>query len=509
MKFFTSDKIKAADAYTIVNEPVASINLMERAAEQLADWLGKRLPKDSKIKFFIGPGNNGGDGLALARILYKRDYSNMSVFLLKSDKLSSDAESNRKRLLSESHVPVNIVEFASDFPEIDNKDFLIDGLFGTGLSRPLNDLAAKMVQYINGTLNRGVFAIDMPSGLFGENNEGNNLTSIIKASDTLSFEFPKLSFFFAENSEFVGIWHVLPIGIHSGFIAEEPTQFNYITEKDVIEQLKIRKRFSHKGSYGHALLIAGSYGMMGAAVLSAKAAVRSGAGLVTTHVPITGVETMQSAVPESLLSIDKDKNFFTGSQSLLKYSAVGIGPGLNKNEASRIALEKLLAECKVTMVIDADAINILSEMKNGKDAIPAGSILTPHPKEFERLFGTFPDSYARLEAQISFSKKKKCIIILKGAHTCITTPEGKVWYNTTGNPGMATGGSGDVLTGLILGLVAQGYSASSASILGVYIHGSSGDLAANEKGEHGLIASDIIDNIGTVFNVLEKKKLRA
>jgi ADP-dependent NAD(P)H-hydrate dehydratase / NAD(P)H-hydrate epimerase len=507
MKFFTCNQIKTIDAYTIANEPIASINLMERAAGELSDWIVKRFQKEDPFKIFVGPGNNGGDGLALARILYKKGYSDVRVYLLwVSDKLSPDAEINRKRLLSESQVIIHTIESELNFPAIDSRDLIVDGLFGSGLSRPLSGLSANLVQYINGVQKRAVISIDIPSGLFGEDNSGNTLSNVIKSDYTLSFEFPKLSFFFAENAETVGHWQVLPIGLYPGFIKNEPTRFNYIREEDIIARLKPRQKFSHKGTYGHGLMIAGSYGMMGAAVLSTKAALRSGAGLITAHVPVCGVEIMQVAAPESLISTDKNKNFITDCPVLDRFSSIAVGPGLNKKEDTGKALMKLLTQCKVPVVIDADALNILSETEDWQNLIPQGCILTPHPKEFERLLGKFSDSYTRLRAQLNFSREKKCIIIFKGAHTCITTPDEQVWFNTSGNPGMATGGSGDVLTGLIMGLVAQGYSVTDASVIGVYIHGASGDIAAGVNGQYGMNASDIINNIGTVFNVLENKK---
>jgi hydroxyethylthiazole kinase-like uncharacterized protein yjeF len=508
MKIFTSDKIRAADAYTIEHEPIASIMLMERAAGQLADWITKKIPKETSLKIFTGPGNNGGDGWALARLLMKREYLSLEVHCLKiSGNLSSDAEINRKRLIKESRVQIKNIQSKKDFPEIGKNDYLIDALFGSGLSRPLDGLSAELVDYLNQSEKKGVIAIDIPSGLYAEDNSKNQKQSIIKASFTLTFQFPKIAFFFPENARFVGKWIVLPIGIHHDYINNEPSSFYFTQEEEVIDIIKIREKFSHKGTYGHALLIAGSYGMMGAAVLSAKATLRAGAGLVTTHVPLLGVDIIQSSIPESLLSIDKSETCFSMYPLINKYSAIGIGPGLNMASDTGKVFEILLSEIEIPSVIDADAINLLAKIDNWQERLPKDCILTPHPKEFERLFGKFPDSFSRLSAQISFSVSKKCTIVFKDAYTCVSTPEGNVWFNSTGNPGMATGGSGDVLTGLILGLLAQGYNTTEASVLGVYIHGLSGDLGAQSKGQHSLIASDIIDNIGAVFNVLEKKKI--
>jgi NAD(P)H-hydrate epimerase len=297
----------------------------------------------------------------------------------------------------------------------------------------------------------------------------------------------------------------MDIGIHKEFIEKEFTPYNYIAIDDARERIRARKKFSHKGNYGHALLIAGSYGMMGAAVLSVKAAVRAGAGLVTTHVPRKGVEVIHQSVPESLVSIDSSETQFSHYPDLDNYSAVGIGPGIGKDPRTKEGLIELLQEVRVPLIIDADGLNLLSKIKNWRQKLPVQTILTPHPKEFERLFGLHTNSFSRFEVQFDFSKDFKCVVVLKGAHTCITTPDGNVWFNTTGNPGMAKGGSGDVLTGLILGLLAQGYSITDSSILGVFLHGMAGDISAAESGEYGLIPSDIVYNIGKAFNILEKK----
>ena len=508
MKFFSSDKIHAADEYTMIHEPIASIYLMERAANQVANWISRHIEKEFALNVFVGPGNNGGDGWAVARLLVKKGFTNITVYLLDIGKsLSPDAEINRKRLLKESQVVVKNISSTGDFPQIIPGGYIIDALFGSGLSRPLEGLAADLVKFINKSQKRGVIAIDVPSGLFCEDNTNNNLDHIIRADFTLTFEFPKLSFFFPENEAYTGKWRTLPIGIHQGFVNKEPTSYNYITEDDLRDRLKIRNKYSHKGTFGHALLIAGSYGMMGASVLATRAATRAGSGLVTTHVPRLGVDILQVAVPESLLSIDESDILFTNHPSLSKYTSIAIGPGLNQKTNTKTGLINLLKECQVPIILDADALNILAGIENWKDILPDNSILTPHPKEYERLFGPSENSYHRLKQQVEFSVKKNSVLVVKGANTCITTPDGAIWFNTSGNPGMATGGSGDVLTGIILGLTAQNYSNSDAAVIGVYLHGMAGDLASQKHGQHGMIASDIVDNIGIAFSVLEKKKV--
>lgn len=505
MKFFITDKIRQADAYTIANEPISSIDLMERAALELQKWIIDRFQPSDTFKIFAGPGNNGGDAWALGRLLRDVGFQNISVFQVEiGSELSADAQINCKRYIDSAGETVFAIRSEHDFPEITNTDIIIDGLFGSGLSRPAEGLAAMLIRHINDSYPRNVIAIDIPSGLFGEDNGKNIPGNILRADFTLTFQFPKLSFFFAENEKFVGNWDVLPIKLHPGFILKEETPFHYITEIDIRNMLIKRSRFSHKGTYGHGLLIAGSYGMMGAAVLAARAAVRGGAGLLTAHIPRMGVEIVQTSVPESLISIDESDIIFTGSPDPNNFTAIAIGPGLNRKSNSGKGLIQLLKKAEVPVLIDADGLNLLSDMKDWTELLPKETILTPHPKEYERLFGKNPDSYHRLEQQRSFSVQYKCVIILKGAHTCITTPDGNAWFNTTGNPGMAKGGSGDVLTGLILGLLTQGYSPTAASLMGVYIHGMAGDKAAEKNGENGMIPSDIIDNIGKVFNVLEK-----
>jgi len=508
-KIFTSEQIRKIDSHTIEYEPVASIDLMERAARQLLVWFRSRFGSDEQVKIFAGPGNNGGDGWALARLLWGEGYRNIAVYQLNiADSLSVDADINRKRLTDQTHVQIHEINDSSGFPSISGTDIIIDGLFGSGLSRPAEGITAELIHFLNGSKRKTAISIDVPSGLFSENNRDNVRNNIFRADYTLSFQFPKLAFFFPENDEFVGRWEVLPIGLHAGYISKITTIFQFVQQEDILPMFIPRKKFSHKGIYGHALLIAGSYGMYGAAVLAARAAVRSGSGLVTTHIPRTGMEIIQTSVPESLISIDESDNRFSGCPENKKYTAVGIGPGLGQEEDTGGALISLMENITVPMVIDADGLNILADTVRWRDVLPAGTILTPHPKEFERLLGNFPDSFSRLQAQLSFSQKQKCTIVLKGAHTCITTPDGRAYFNSTGNPGMAKGGSGDVLTGIITGLLAQGYPAPDAAIIGVYIHGKAGDLASKSNGQTGMTPSDMIDNIGKAFCEVEEKLIK-
>ncbi|WP_372644227.1 NAD(P)H-hydrate dehydratase, partial [Ancylomarina sp.] len=385
---------------------------------------------------------------------------------------------------------------------------VIDALFGSGLSRPLDGLVKDLVKLINDS-KAEIVAVDIPSGLFGEDNSSNDLDSCIHADYTLSFEFPNLSFLFPENAECVGVWEALPIGLHPAVIEKMESPYQLIDENYIRSLLKTRQRFSHKGTYGHGLLISGSYGKMGAAILASKAAIRSGIGLLSTHIPRLGYDILQIAVPESMVSIDQSDIIFTEYPSLDNFDAIGIGPGIDTKCNSIRALEELLDECDKPLVLDADALNIIGANQEMKERLPKGTILTPHMKEFERLLGDSMGAFNRNEKQRNFSKKQSVVMVLKGAFTAITDKNGRCYFNPTGNPGMATAGSGDVLTGIILSLLAQGYSSLDAALVGVYMHGLAGDLAADEVGEEALIASDIVKFLPEAWkNIRSFKKKR-
>jgi NAD(P)H-hydrate epimerase len=405
-------------------------------------------------------------------------------------------------------------------------------LFGSGLTRPLDGLAAEIVQRINNfrsghlltsrrvmtkeknssinhhpnrsrEMTKTVISIDIPSGLMGEDNTGNIPENIIQADFTLTFQFPKMSFFFAENEKYAGEWQVLPIRLHPDGIAETQTSFFFTEKEDINQIIQKRTRFGHKGIYGHALLIAGSFGKMGAAILSSKACLRSGAGLLTAHVPHRGYSIIQTAVPEAMANVDNHDDVFSEFPDLSQFSAVGVGPGIGLNSITKIAFCELLEKSQVPLVIDADALNILSDNKSWLEKIPANSILTPHPGEFKRLVGDTQNTFMRIQKQIEFSKKHNVIVVLKGAFTSVSTPDGSLHFNSTGNPGMATAGSGDVLTGIILGLLAQGIHPANAACAGVYLHGLAGDLAVGQKSQTSLIAGDIIEFLGKAFMTIE------
>ena len=499
MKIFTCDQIRNIDEYTIKNEPVSSVDLMERAAGQILIWYMDNFERSKRIFIFAGPGNNGGDGLALARLLEENRYMPRIHYVHFSEAASKDWDVNRKRLEKETTVPFEILNTIDDFPVIYPDDVIIDAIFGSGISRPVDGLAAAVIAQINKS-GCAVISIDIPSGLFGEDNSSNDPEKIINADFTLSFQFPKLSFMFSENGKHTGEWVILPIGLSSSAISNTSTPFVFLEKNQIAPLLKSRSKFDHKGNFGHGLFIGGSYGKIGAVVLGAKAALRTGIGLISCHVPSCGNMIMQTAVPEAMIIHDSAEHFITDIGSTEMFSSVGIGPGMGTAKESHKTLHNLLLNCKKPMVIDADALNILSANKEWMTDIPAGSILTPHPKEFERLAGKTTDGYSRMKKQMKFSRDFKCFVVLKGAFTSVTSPDGRVWFNSTGNPGMATAGSGDALTGMILSFLSQGYTPEHAAITGVYLHGLAGDIAAEKSGFESIIASDIINETGAAFN---------
>jgi NAD(P)H-hydrate epimerase len=507
MKLFRTSEVHSIDAYTIEHEPIADIDLMERAAGKLFAWITARFDKSRRVMVFTGPGNNGGDSMALARMLAGAGYEVEDYFLRFTDKISNSCRINLERLEKTGKVPVTMVRQEEELPEIPAGILVIDGIFGSGLTRPLRGLPEKAVARINAS-SATVVAIDVPSGLFGEDNTENDPEKILRADYTLTFQFPKLSFFFAENEAFTGEWVVLDIGLHPDIIASTPTPYHYLTQADVAKMLRPRRKFSHKGTYGHALLISGSFGRMGAAVLASRGCLRSGVGLLTVHVPRLGNDILQTAVPEAMLNTDASDILFGEVPDLTPYSAVGAGPALGTRNNSQKALHSLITTAKVPLVLDADALNMLAMNPGWYEELPEGTVLTPHPKEFERLAGPAASGYERVHKAMDFARKYKVVVVVKGAHTAIASPGGEVWFNMTGNPGMATAGSGDVLTGIILALLAQDYEPFTAARIGVYIHGLAGDIAREERGEEALIASDIIEKLGEAFKKVIRKDER-
>lgn len=496
MKILSAKQTGETDSYTIAHEPIDSINLMERAAFQAFKWITEHFPS-SGFSVFAGPGNNGGDALAIARMLINKGHS-VKTYLYSSEKLSSDGSINLERL---KKIPNTIITDLSkeELPEPSPSNRIaIDGLFGSGLSRPLNEKASGITRFINSTF-ATIISIDIPSGLFCEDNSANIRENIVKASYTLTFQMPKLAFLFPENREQTGHWEVLPIGLNQQKIAETSTPWQITGEEEVRKMVTVPHKFSHKGTMGHALLIAGSYGKTGAALLASESCLKSGVGLLTTHVPHSVVSILQTAVPEAMISVDRSDLMFTEHPDLSEFSAIGVGPGIGTRVNTQRAFKELLQTIgKKNMVIDADGLNILGSNPEMMELLPPNTILTPHPKEFERLAGKSGNDYQQLQKAMEFAQKHQIVLVLKGAYSAVISTDGLVCFNPTGNPGMATAGSGDTLTGIILGLLASGIEPFDAARVAVYVHGLAGDMAAQE-GMRGLIASDIINHLQAAF----------
>ena len=494
MKILSTAQTREADQYTIEHEPIASIDLMERASKAFFDAIKKGLKKQDRIKVFCGMGNNGGDGLAIARMLVLSGYNVDTYKIVHAENASPDFQTNEKRLAKLKRARYHEIKSKEELPEIAPADIVIEALFGSGLSRPLEGFPAETVKHINASEAR-VIAVDVPAGLFGEDNTGNTSDTIIRADYTFTFQMPKLAFMFPENDLFIGQWEVLDIGLSKTFIEQTDTSLHFLLAPDLLPHYKFRKKFDHKGSFGHALLIAGSYGKSGAAVLASRAALQMGAGLLTAHVPAANYSIQQSGLPEGMVSVDEDEKYFTHIKDTAPYSAIAAGPGLGKEPQTMNALKLLIQNSSRPMIFDADALNILAENPTWLSFIPPGSILTPHVGEFHRLAGTCSNGWERLEKARDMAFRFKCYVVLKGAHTTIVCPDKQCIFNSTGNPGMATGGTGDVLTGMILGLLAQGYSSLYSAMAGVYLHGLAADLAASRKPMESILAGDIVDFI--------------
>jgi ADP-dependent NAD(P)H-hydrate dehydratase / NAD(P)H-hydrate epimerase len=500
MKILNVAQIKEWDAQTIDNEPIASIDLMERAASAFAELLyhEELFTRSGVLHVFCGSGNNGGDGLAIARLLSEH-FTEVNVYhVLTSSNTSADFQNNAERLLALENVTTfTTLSENKALPVIEEDDIIVDAILGSGLKKAADGFLVELFEYLNESRAR-IWSVDIPSGMFADR-ETEGIS--INAYKTLTFQMPKLGFFFEENQDRIGEWEALEIQLDPFFLAEAESSFYLLEQTEVKPLLKKRKKFTSKSNYGHALLMVGSYGKMGAAVLAARACMRTGVGLLTLQIPKSGYEILQTTVPEAMVKVDSDIWQLTQMPSR-SYDVIGIGPGIGTSKETVIAFEKTLKSQELPMIIDADALNILGYYPDFQAFIPKKSILTPHNQEFERLFGKTDNDFERNALQRKKAVELGIIIILKGAHTAIALPDGKCYFNSTGNPGMATGGSGDVLTGILTGLIAQGYTPESAALLGVWLHGEAGDCAMLQQGEESLIASDLIINIGRAYETL-------
>lgn len=501
MKIYSALDFHKIDQYTIEQEGITSLDLMERAATAVHYEIAPLMVKYKSICIFAGPGNNGGDALALARMLLATGCNPLIYLFNTATQLSPNCEANKMRLLEE-YPDAAFNEVIKTFvpPMLSPDTIVIDGLFGSGLNKPLAGGYTSLVEYINDS-GAYIVSIDVPSGLMCDWKQRSQSRYIIKADVTYTFQYPKLSFFFRENALYVGEWKLLDISLKVDPQDENFARLHYVDVTDVAQLLRKREKFSDKSDYGHGLLIGGRYGMMGAMQIAAKAAMHSGVGLTTVHSPRCGYMIMQSSIPEAIFDPDADDLVCTEVTLSDRYSAVGIGPGMGHGVKETGFLRSFVTSAiQMPIVLDADALNILSRHKELIKLLPANAIITPHVGEFERLYECVMDSDShRLQQAMAMAAQYNIIVVLKGAHTAIVTPQGEVYFNSTGNNGMATAGSGDALTGIITSLLAQGYAPLQAAIVGVYMHGLAGDIAAAENGEEYVTASDIVASLGKAF----------
>lgn len=499
MKVLLSSQTREADAYTIQHGPIASIDLMERASIAFVNCFVDQYANNKKVIVLAGPGNNGGDGLAIARLLTEKGWDVEAFTVGSGLKTTEDFKTNLARWLKIK--PIHDIRVSGDIPLVSPDMIVIDALFGSGLTRPVEGLFAEVIQAVN--LARAVVvAVDIASGLFSD--QRTDGSAVMRVDSVISFQVPKLAFFMRENFLYVGNWFVVDIGLDERFIDSLKTPYHTIEKTWISGILPVRNKFSHKGDFGKAMIIAGSRGKMGAAVLCSRACLRTGVGLLTVHVPGCGYSIIQTAVPEAMATVDPSDRSFSECPDLADYDTVGIGPGLGTDKQTVAAFRRALEQIEYPVAIDADGLNILAFEPGLLDIVPENSILTPHPKEFERLAGSAGNDFERIEKQRRFAMDHHVVIVLKGAYTSVAAPDGSVYFNTTGNPGMATAGSGDALTGMITALLGQTKDPLATAVAAVYLHGLAGDNAVIAHGEESLVASDIIDHIGDAFRIIRR-----
>jgi hydroxyethylthiazole kinase-like uncharacterized protein yjeF len=507
MKILSAEQIRQADAYTIQHEPVSSYQLMERAARACVRRLIRLITPDDHVFVACGKGNNGGDGLAITRLMNELGFRVRAIVVNHSSDFSQDALENYTRLKEQFPGQISDVNTLEELQEqvTDPGAIWIDALLGTGLSRPVSGLLEEVILYLNAQAFR-IISIDLPSGLYADqSSEGN---AVIRSSLTLTFQLPKLAFMMADNQHYVPEFELLDISLHEQGLSEQKTLYHYLSKADICPLLRPRTKFSHKGTFGHALLIAGSRGKSGAAIIASKACLRSGAGLLTLHANKETLASLLLHLPEAMGTEDPHPDHPSETGTLDPYTAIGFGPGTGTHEDTQRVLKKILHYYKGPLVIDADGLNILSENRTWLEFLPPGTILTPHPREFERLTEKHENGFARLEAARRFSSRYQCILLLKGAHSAIVMPDGHVFFNSTGNASLAKGGSGDGLTGIILGLLSRGYNAPQSALIGTFIHGYAADLCARRKSKESLLISDVIESLPKAFHQLEKLNTR-
>lgn len=496
MNIFTPKQIHDIDNATCHAQGINSLELMERAASAVSVELMSRFLPSQRFVVVAGPGNNGGDALAVARQLIEQGYRKVEVFLFNvTEKLSHDCDEMRKKLITMEGIDFTEVTKEFSPPYLSPDDVVVDGLFGVGLKHALSGGFQALASLINES-GAYVVSIDIPSGLFSEWNAGGSHRNMVHADLTLTFQFPKLAFMFADNAGVIGEWKVLDIDLDQAKIKETPTDYKWVEAYMVRAHLRKRPLFSGKRDFGSVLLMAGSKGMMGAAVMAARSSLRCGAGLATVHSAASGYPILQTAAPEAMFEPDRNENFITDMNPHHAHQVVAVGPGIGTHPSTIDALEHLLKNANAPLLLDADALNCLAKRPALLSMLPPYTVITPHVGEFDRLFGEQPSAEARLRKAVEMAKYYNIIIVLKGHYTACVRPGGKVFFNSTGNPGMATAGAGDVLTGVIAAFISQGMRPEIAASVGVFVHGLAGDLAAEALGEYGVIASDIAAYLG-------------
>jgi hydroxyethylthiazole kinase-like uncharacterized protein yjeF len=497
MKIFSAKQLQEADKITTQKHGITKLDLMERAGTQIFNWLHSRMQgAQVPIHIFCGIGNNGGDGLVLARMLHEQGYNVQTYVANFTAKRSKCFLVNYAKIKEVTKNWPTLLTSEENFPAINSEDIIIDALFGIGLNRAPEGWVKKLIQYINGQKSFKL-SIDIPSGIYADKALEDS-EAAIKASHTLTFQAPKLSFFLPETGKFVPYFEVLEIGLDPEYLQNTEALAQVIAKPEAQQFYKQREKYAHKGDFGHTLIVAGSYGKIGAAVLATRAAYRTGSGLVTAFVPGCGYTILQASIPEAMTVTDKEDALITNINVDFEPSAIAVGMGMGTKTETVSALENLFSTSKSPLVIDADALNCISENETLLKKIPELSVLTPHLGELKKLVGDWKNDFEKLEKTTKFAKKHNVIVVVKGANTIVAV-ENKLYINTTGNPGMATGGSGDVLSGMIAGLLSQGYDPLVASVFGAYLHGSAGNLATQDIGFEALTASDLIENIGAAF----------
>lgn len=499
MKILTAEQIRKIDAETISGEGIPSLELMKRAATAFYQFFtGRYADRNRSVAIFAGVGNNGGDALVVARLLHKSGYPVKTFMVEFSSQYSEDCAHNVRRMKADN-IPFEKIVSKKGIPDLAPFDVVIDGIFGTGLSREVTGVAAEVITRINGG-GKPVVSIDVPSGIFMDR----KTEFAVEATETVTFQIPKLALYLPENAHFSGNVHIVPIGLDQGAIAAAETHMFLTEEGEIGRMLKPLAKFAHKGTQGHALVIGGSLGKCGSVILASKAALKTGCGLVTTYLPRCGTTALQSNFPEAMAIEDRGDGHITAIEYELKPDAIGIGMGMGLHEETQQALYRFLRKNNVPLVVDADGLNMLAKHPDWLSLLPAGTILTPHPKELQRLIGHWRDDYDKICQTQSFAQKYGVIVVVKGAYSLIIDAE-KIEVNSSGTPALATAGSGDVLTGMITGLLAQHYQPLDAARIGVFLHGLTADITGDSIHPRSFVASDIIDQIGNAYRVLEKK----